>query len=124
MRGSEQDRRVCEDSATDDKTAKIRALNDGLRKYGVGGRWMMTQGVSQMDKATLRCLVIAVREFSDFNGDNDPHGEHDFGKVEVAESAFFWKIDYYNLTMDGGSDDPSNPSVTQRILTVMHSWEY
>lgn len=124
MCGSEQDRRVCENGAIDDKTVKIRALNDGLRKYGVGGRWMMTQGLSQMDRATLRSLVIAVREFSDFDHDNDPYGEHDFGAVDVAEQRFFWKIDYYDLNRSRGSEEPSDPSCTQRILTVMHSWEY
>lgn len=85
---------------------------------------MMTQGLSQMDRATLRSLVIAVREFSDFDHDNDPYGEHDFGAVDVAEQRFFWKIDYYDLNRSRGSEEPSDPSCTQRILTVMHSWEY
>ena len=55
---------------------------------------------------------------------NDPNGEHDFGSFEIADQKIFFKIDYYNLEMDGGSEDPADPAKTTRMLTVMKAEEY
>ncbi|WP_420822819.1 DUF3768 domain-containing protein [Allostella humosa] len=35
-----------------------------------------------------------------------------------------WKIDYYNRTLDGGSDDPTGPNRTCRVLTIMLAREW
>ena len=32
--------------------------------------------------------------FDQFNENNDPHGEHDFGSFELCGRKFFWKVDY------------------------------
>ena len=47
--------------------------------------------------------------FDDFNEDNDPHREHDFGSFELEGEKLFWKIDYYDLAGDFGSEDPTDP---------------
>ncbi|MEQ8826157.1 MAG: DUF3768 domain-containing protein, partial [Parvibaculum sp.] len=62
--------------------------------------------------------------FDDFTPDNDPHGEHDFGSVRIDENAIFWKIDYYDRSMEAGSPDPADPEVTTRVLTIMLADEY
>jgi hypothetical protein len=59
-----------------------------------------------------------------FNADNDPEGEHDFGALQMADDNLFWKIDYYALDLNSGSPDPSDNSVTTRVLTVMLASEY
>ena len=59
-----------------------------------------------------------------FDEGNDPHHEHDFGKIEVVGNEIFWKIDYYDKTMDNGSEDPADPSKTSRVLTIMLASEY
>ncbi len=33
--------------------------------------------------------------FDDFNADNDPHREQDFGSFELEGEKLFWKIDLY-----------------------------
>ena len=69
-------------------------------------------------------VLQRVRHFDRFDRDNDLFGEHDFGNFEIAGQRFFYKIDYYNLDMDSGSEDPADPSKTTRVLTVMKVEEY
>ena len=52
---------------------------------------------------------LAVQSFSNFTKDNDPHGEHDFGSFEIEGETYFWKIDYYDLAMQFGSENPADP---------------
>ena len=62
--------------------------------------------------------------FDDFCQANDPHGEHDFGSFEAEGHTIFFKIEYYDRAMSFGSPDPSDPSVTTRVITIMLAEEY
>jgi hypothetical protein len=107
---------------------RIRALNDDMRCAGPGGppgdRWLLTAGVVGLGPVEARQAVEAVKAFDAFDGHNDPYGEHDFGVFDLLGERLFWKIDYYNLTLDGGSPDATDSSVTVRILMVMLASEY
>jgi len=103
---------------------RIAELNDRFRQTYWGGKVMTTCGVNELSEDITARLFRAVSEFDKFNWRNDPHGEHDFGKVVIDGQKFFWKIDYYNNTMDAGSEDPANPDVTTRVLTIMLAHEY
>lgn len=122
--GSSSAQRGEEAMDTKDKTATIAKLNDAFRQTFIGGQVMLTSGVYELDDKSKAKLLHEVRNFETFAKDNDPHGEHDFGKVEIEGQNYFWKIDYYNLALDGGSEDPTNPAVTTRVLTIMRSDEY
>jgi Protein of unknown function (DUF3768) len=104
--------------------ARICRLNDSLRSTFTGGKVVMTDGVAALAEADLAQLLSKVQLFDDFNGDNDPHSEHDFGSVELAGTTYFFKVDYYAPDMDGGSEDPADPAKTTRVLTVMRADEY
>ena len=65
-----------------------------------------------------------METFNTSTEDNDPHGEHDFGAFEHNSERIFWKIDYYDRTLSRGSDDPSDPVHTVRVLTIMLASEY
>ena len=104
--------------------SKIAALNDRFRQTYWGGKVMMTSGVQALSDETVQQLFKSVQNFDDFVQDNDLHGEHDFGKVVVDGQSFFWKIDYYDHTLTFGSEDPANPAVTTRVLTMMLASEY
>ena len=84
----------------------------------------MTRGVAALPHDQKAALMAAVMLFSEFDQNNDPHGEHDFGSVTVKGDKFFWKIDYYDRSMEMGSPDPADPKVTKRVLTVMRCEEY
>ena len=98
--------------------SKIAERNDLFRKGGFGV--MITVGVR--DSAYLPELMRAVREFDDFNEDNDPYREHDFGSFERAGEKYFWKIDYYDRTLMYG-EQPMSPKC-RRVLTIMLASEY
>jgi hypothetical protein len=104
--------------------AKIRALNDAFRSTFEGGRVVVTAGVRALPADTVARVLETTRTFADFNEGNDPHGEHDFGAFELAGCTFFWKIDYYDTAIEYGSDDPADPDVTTRVLTIMLADEY
>jgi Protein of unknown function (DUF3768) len=106
------------------KSHRIRDLNDALRKTHAGGRVYLTSGVNALPSSERTTVIQKVRDFAEFTADNDPHGEHDFGSFDHAGRKLFWKIDYYARDMDGGSEDPSNPAMTRRVLTIMFAEEY
>ena len=105
----------------------IAALNDQFRsdpgKYRKN-KVVMTASVSALYQSYRDSLMRQVRAFSDFNEENDPFNEHDFGAIDFLNTKYFWKIDYYDANLESGSDDPANDDVTTRVLTVMEASEY
>jgi hypothetical protein len=121
MAGSERETCV---STPSPRTAAIRALNDTLRRTGAGGQILVTPGVQALTPTRLGGLLAAVRHFDRFDAHNDPWFEHDMGTVAIGGDRYFWKIDYYDTSLEAGSPDPADPAVTTRILTIMRSDEY
>jgi hypothetical protein len=107
-----------------ENAARIRELNDAFRKTFVGGRVMLTAGVNALPDADKATVLSKVRTFDAFNGDNDPHREHDFVSIEHDGVKYFAKVDYYDPDMCHGSEDPADSSKTVRVLTVMRADEY
>jgi hypothetical protein len=81
--------------------ARIRELNDAFRAKGpiwasaLGlarpdhDGWYLTDGVNGFGPLFVLEAVGAVQRFDSFTADNDPHGEHDFGAVEIAGERIF-----------------------------------
>ncbi len=107
-----------------DREEIIRALNNRLRRTFHGGKVMITAGMRALEPNLLTELLNMVRAYDQFDQDNDPHGEHDFGTIEHDEVRVLWKIDYYDATLTYGSNDPADPSVTTRVLTIMRDCEW
>ncbi len=104
------------------ETPTIAQLNDALRKDWIGGSVVMTSGVA--NHPAKEEIIAAVRAFDDFTEGDDPYGEHDFGALDVAGERVFWKIDYYDPLYQFGSEDPSDPAKTGRLLTILLAEEY
>lgn len=108
-----------------DTTKKIAELNDLARTaMGIACRLVQTAGISALPAADQSAIREQVEKFDAFTHDNDPYGEHDFGAFEYNGTRIFWKIDYYDRTMTKGSEDPSDPGQTVRVLTIMLASEY
>jgi hypothetical protein len=110
--------------AATDRTTLIRELNDAFRTTLSGGQGYFTSDVAALGDAFCAKALAEVRGFDAFTPDNDPYGEHDFGSIIVADEKLFWKIDYYDLTLHFGSNDPSDSAQTARVLTIMLAEEY
>lgn len=108
----------------DDPTAKIRALNDRLRTTGQGGQVVMTPGVQVLGRAKIAEIIAKIQAFNEFDENNDPYQEHDFGKVLVDGKAILWKIDYYDHSYRFVSSDPTDEAITNRVITVMMPEDY
>jgi hypothetical protein len=77
-----------------DRTTKIRQLNDAFRTTFNGGRVMFTSGVGALPETRKAQVIERVKTFSEFDAENDPHGEHDFINFEIEGRLVFAKIDY------------------------------
>jgi hypothetical protein len=103
---------------------RIRALNDDLRKYLIGGGAVITPGIAALGQKAVERIVQTVAVFDDFCHANDPYEEHDFGSFEAEGETIFFKIDYFDRTVTYHSPDPADPSVTERVITIMLADEY
>jgi len=68
-------------------------------------------------------ILWKVQNFNVFNNNNDPHGEHDFGIVEVDKESYNFKFDYFqDETLQYAADN--HLLKAYRVLTILHSTEY
>jgi len=100
------------------QTARIRALNDELRKDFNQGHAVMTMGIAALGAEAVARIVKTIEVYDDFCHENDPYEEHDFGSFKAEGHTIFFKIDYYDSTLTVHSPDPSDPSITKRVITV------
>jgi len=107
-----------------DRTERIAALNDQPRRDHSRGKVVITRGIQALGHQAIMDVLAAVAVFSDFTPDNDPYAEHDCAVMMVGEYRILWKIDYYDQDMNFASDDPADPGVTIRVLTIMLADEY
>jgi hypothetical protein len=108
----------------DSKTARIRALNDELRQNFPVGIAVRTPGVAALGAEVVKRMVKTIAVFDDFCHANDPYEEHDFGSFEADGHMIMFKIDYFDQGLSMQSPDPADPSVTQRVITIMLAEEY
>ncbi len=106
------------------RAERIARLNDELRKAGRGGRVMLTKGVRMLPGLSIDGLLEDLADYRSFDIDNDPHGERDFGDLVHRGAELLWKIDYYDERLEYRSDDPADPAITTRVLTIMLAAEY
>ena len=67
-------------------------------------------------------LLRAFSAYSDFQKENDPYGEHDFGKIDQDGKVYFFKIDYLDQDLTFWADPKENDTV--HVITLMEASEY
>lgn len=102
----------------------IARKNDEIRKSILVGvepptRVLYTAGVFNLPVNKIVKLLSLVRDFDDFNEDNDPYGEHDGAKVIMDGEEYLWKFDCVNR-----DDMETYKRDGVRILTIMRLSEY
>jgi hypothetical protein len=112
------------DVLSPDKVTRIRELNDCFRRAFAGGKILLTSSVAALPDMVKAAALVKVQGYQDFTEGNDPHHEHDLGAFELCQRNFLWKIDYYDKAMEHGSEDPGDPAITTRVLTIMLSEDY
>jgi Protein of unknown function (DUF3768) len=98
---------------------RIRTLNDDLRR-----NLLNAHGVAALGPDAVARIMKTIEVFDDFCHANDPHQEHDFGSFDADGHTIFFKIDYYDSTLSHHSPDPADPTVTERVITIMLAEEY
>ena len=101
---------------------RVRDLNDRARRTFQNCRVVITPGIDSLDDITA--VLRRVQQFDDFSEHNDPYQEHDFGAFHHGDVQVFWKWDYLDLDLKMLSPDPSDDTVTARVLTIMLADEY
>jgi len=105
-------------------TDRIRALNDESRRKLPEGHAVMTTGVAALGPEAVARIIKTIAVYDDFCHANDPYEEHDFGSFEADGQVIFFKIDYFDKNLTYHSPDPTDPSVTERVITIMLAEEY
>lgn len=120
------------------RAERIARLNDMARRaMGIASVVVATEGIRALPEVDQSRLRELVETFDGFTPDNDPYGERDFGAIyqgvdgvwsasqpdDVAMTVF-WKIDAYDRALRFGSEDPADPAMTRRVLTIMLASEY
>ena len=105
------------------RAEQIARLNDQVR-LGAAGTIMITQGVKRISGFDAAELSALLANYDDFTHENDPHGDRDFGLISYKGWDVIWKIDSYDKELKFGSDNPADPAVTTRILTLLLASEW
>lgn len=106
------------------RTETIRAFNDRLRIRGEGGKTVLSRGVATLPPDELVSVLRGVAAFAAFSPSNDPYGEHDCAIFDAGFHRVLWKVDYYDHDLQYLSQDPADPELTRRVLTIMLAEEY
>lgn len=105
-------------------TDKIRQLNDSFRRTFIGGDVMLTLGIRMKSEKEIAEILKRVRTFKDFTPANNPYSEDDSASFDYKGERIIWKIDYYDKNYRYVSDNPADPTITNRVLTIMTAEEY
>ena len=106
------------------QTERIRELNDELRQHLTGGSAVMTPGIAALGAKAVARILKTIEVYDDFCHANDPHEEHDFGSFRGRWPYDLFQIYYLDKELKYRSPDPADPTLTERVITIMLAEEY
>jgi len=90
-----------------DRTAKVVMTSNLLAHLSDGSLPGKILAQAKLLKAVRNCT---------FSPDSP---ERDFARFDVDGVTVLMKLDYYDLQLEYGSEDPADASITCRVLTIM-----
>ena len=112
------------------RAEQIAKLNDRARSgFDPSARIMFTRGCldafcSGDTPSGLVAQAQLIKTMRRHRFEEDPYGERDFGAFTFRGEKVFFKVDYYDLNLEYGSEDPADASITARVVTIMLAAEY
>ena len=111
------------------RTERIALLNDAARQgRDRTARIVMTSGLlaefsgdTVADSMMAQARLMAALRHCTFASDSP---ERDFASMDVDGIKVLMKIDYYDTKLAFGSEDPANPAMTRRVITLMRPEDY
>ena len=98
---------------------RIAELNDLFRQEDEPELSQRSLWVETLPETEQQALLNQVRRFTAFGPEHDPYGERSAGAFAWSgDSQIIWRIDYHDQSLEYGSDDPADPTVTTRLLTL------
>lgn len=103
-------------SAASERSARIRELNEATRRRPFEARIFVARRLTDLGGSIVPELVGMAMEYSDFDPETDPTGEHQSGTFDVRGLRVLWQIHYLDAKAEGLSPDPADPKVTSRMI--------
>lgn len=106
------------------RLATIARLNDRCRQgLDRTARIVITQtclGTFADDRAAeIVAQAEILRALRNHQFGDAEAGERNRGSFEYRDTTVYFHIDYYDVAMEYGSEDPADASLTRRVLTIM-----
>ena len=108
----------------DQRTQRIRDLNDRFRKGIARGMYVMSPGISQLGDEAVDRIVKTVAALEAVVPADHSHEEHAVGTFEAEGRTMVFKIYCFDNDLKYQSPDPADPAVTVRVMEVMLDHEY
>ena len=102
--------------------SEIAKLNDEFRANPSLGTLILTEGIRSNTHDDIATIINKVRNFNDFDENNNPYGEKDFGAFDFKGKKIFWKIDYYDKEFLFLSPDACKPRLTSKLQPTITVW--
>lgn len=112
------------DTAAETRVETIARLNDRCRQgFDRTARITVTRTcLATLSNGTLASEAVAqallLQELRRYRFAEDCP-ERDRGSFTIDNTEVYFRIDYHDATLEWGSEDPANASLTIRVLTLM-----
>lgn len=74
-----------------------------------------------IDAVVVQAELLAAFRRCSFSADSP---ERDFASIEYRGEKVWLKIDYFDATLEFGSEDPADASITTRVITILLPEDY
>lgn len=111
-------------ASPDARLATIARLNDRCRqgldrtaRIGITRACLGTFAENRVAEIVAQAGILAALRGYRFS--EAEAGERDRGSFDYRGTTVYFRIEYYDVALEYGSEDPADASITRRVLTIM-----